>query len=199
MATQAPLFEDAPARKLRGKMTPEEKRRRKHDLSQHWPSRTREKQRERNRRYRLKHPGRGSVHSRKYRLANLARVRAWKQEWQRNNPDRVAAMYAFKRIRRQQKRLNGTGWLCPISIDDYIDLLVRQESKCAICFTTRSNSRHHRLFLDHDHKTGLVRGMLCSRCNSTLGYMDDDSHRLRRAADYLEAAQAKSLEMVVAG
>jgi hypothetical protein len=43
-----------------------------------------------------------------------------------------------------------------------------------------------RLAIDHDHKTNKVRGLLCSKCNTVLGYVADDSKRLRNAAKYLE-------------
>ena len=42
--------------------------------------------------------------------------------------------------------------------------------------------------IDHDHGTGNVRGVLCHACNVSLGLFGDDPVRLRRAADYLEAA-----------
>ena len=40
--------------------------------------------------------------------------------------------------------------------------------------------------LDHDHNTGEFRGWLCNRCNSALGWLDDDLDKLKRAVKYLE-------------
>lgn len=52
-----------------------------------------------------------------------------------------------------------------ITGDDYDALLKRQGGKCAIC---RARPKSKRLAVDHDHKTGAVRGLLCSRCNHDL-------------------------------
>lgn len=52
-----------------------------------------------------------------------------------------------------------------ITGDDYDSLLKAQGGKCAIC---RARPRSKRLAVDHDHKTGAVRGLLCSRCNHDL-------------------------------
>lgn len=40
--------------------------------------------------------------------------------------------------------------------------------------------------VDHDHKTGVLRALLCFKCNSALGNFDDDPERMRRAARYVE-------------
>lgn len=69
--------------------------------------------------------------------------------------------------------------------DEYDALLVAQDGRCAIC---GGRPRKNLLAVDHDHKTGEVRGLLCSRCNHRLlGSANDDPARLRKAADYLES------------
>lgn len=71
-----------------------------------------------------------------------------------------------------------------LSWDEYELLLACQDHRCAIC---GGLPRKHALSVDHDHKTGEVRGLLCSRCNhKLLGSANDDPARLRKAADYLE-------------
>lgn len=68
-------------------------------------------------------------------------------------------------------------------------LLERQGGRCAICGCT---PRTRRLAVDHDHETGLVRGLLCSRCNhDLLGAAHDDVEVLRRAVRYLDSPPAQ--------
>ena len=56
----------------------------------------------------------------------------------------------------------------------------RQGDCCAIC-----GGCFERLLVDHCHDTGVVRGLLCDRCNRALGYFQDREDVIRRAADYL--------------
>lgn len=80
---------------------------------------------------------------------------------------------------RMVKMKYGLDW------DEYELLLVCQDHRCAIC---GGMPRKHVLAVDHDHQTGEIRGLLCSRCNhKLLGSANDDPNRLRKAADYLES------------
>lgn len=45
------------------------------------------------------------------------------------------------------------------------------------------------LAVDHNHTTGKVRGLLCRRCNSTIGFMNDNTKTVQAAADYLARCQ----------
>ncbi|MFI0373904.1 endonuclease VII domain-containing protein [Actinomadura sp. 1N219] len=60
------------------------------------------------------------------------------------------------------------------------EMIAEQGSVCVICL--RADAKH----VDHDHLTGLVRRILCFKCNGGLGQFDDDPERMRLAADYLE-------------
>lgn len=66
---------------------------------------------------------------------------------------------------------------------EYADRLAAQNGVCPIC---RRPPKTRRLDIDHDHKTGLIRGLLTHRCNQGLQMFNDDPATLRRAADYLE-------------
>lgn len=76
-----------------------------------------------------------------------------------------------------------------ISGAEYATLFVRQRGLCAICrkpervLNAQGEPRH--LHVDHDHKTGKVRSLLCSNCNTGLGSFGDDPLLLERAIAYL--------------
>jgi len=75
-----------------------------------------------------------------------------------------------------------------LTIQDYEDLLGKQNYQCAICRrpeTAQLNNKTKRLSVDHCHETNQVRGLLCSRCNLLLGQVDDDWLRLDNAMEYL--------------
>lgn len=70
-----------------------------------------------------------------------------------------------------------------ISPDQYAALLQAQANACAICEARAATTR---LAVDHDHKTGQVRGLLCKRCNhDLLGAAHDSIVILNRAVNYL--------------
>ena len=75
-----------------------------------------------------------------------------------------------------------------LSLEEYVALLDLQDGRCAIC---QAKPKSRRLSVDHDHDTGKVRGLLCTRCNhKLLGAAHDSAAMLRRAAAYLGAPPA---------
>lgn len=78
-----------------------------------------------------------------------------------------------------------------ITLNDYIRLSALQDNKCAICGcdsgSERSNNNGSKLLsVDHNHKTGKIRGLLCGACNKGIGCLLDDPNLLRKAATYLD-------------
>jgi hypothetical protein len=73
-----------------------------------------------------------------------------------------------------------------IGIEDYERMLAEQDGKCAICDTTEPGHGYDVFVVDHDHRTGRNRGLLCRDCNSGIGLLGDEPRQLRSAADYIE-------------
>ncbi len=70
-----------------------------------------------------------------------------------------------------------------INPDEYILLLDRQDGVCAICGNAPDNKQ---LAVDHCHKIGKVRGLLCQYCNTGIGLFKEDPEILAKAIDYLQ-------------
>lgn len=133
------------------------------------------------------------------------------RRWKRNNRERVAKYQhdwyeAHREERRTYNRAYFKSWYADplhaaevrshvlrvyyqnggaagrhgLTPEDVEVLLRRQNGLCAICEDAGT------LCIDHDHKTGIVRGLLCRRCNIGLGHFRDDRIALQRAIDYLQ-------------
>lgn len=68
--------------------------------------------------------------------------------------------------------------------EQYDGRLKAQKGRCAICGRIPPIGR--RLAVDHDHKTGKVRGLLCGQCNVALGLFEDNARYLTYAIGYLK-------------
>jgi hypothetical protein len=88
-------------------------------------------------------------------------------------------------------------WWYGIGIEEYEEMLTHQNGKC-ICGAETGRSDRKSLFVDHDHDTGLIRGLLCNKCNRAIGLVDDPAS-LRALADYIESANARSTKRYVSG
>lgn len=77
-----------------------------------------------------------------------------------------------------------------IVFSTYVEILVKQGGKCFIC---QSSPDDKHLFVDHDHDTNAVRGLLCLRCNTGLGMFRDNIASLARATIYLTENPAQSI------
>ena len=75
-----------------------------------------------------------------------------------------------------------------ITEEDYELMSANQNNCCAIC----KQKSEINLSVDHCHKTGIVRGLLCRNCNLALGYLKDDTNRIESAIKYLDEFKRKS-------
>ena len=75
-----------------------------------------------------------------------------------------------------------------LDISDYEAMFVAQNERCAICLRHASELKTF-MHVDHNHKTGRTRGLLCTYCNIGIGRFADDPDRMERARDYLRRYQ----------
>lgn len=97
------------------------------------------------------------------------RLEYQRKHW-RENRDRYSALKKF--------------YAYGITPEQYADMLSQQEERCAICQRDLDLGRD--TCVDHCHKTGIVRGILCSNCNYGLGQFKDNQDVLREAIKYLD-------------
>ena len=70
--------------------------------------------------------------------------------------------------------------------EEWNTLFSTQGNKCAICGSTTPGRKDKHWCLDHDHKTGRPRGILCNGCNMGLGNFKDNRDNLAAAVEYLK-------------
>lgn len=90
-----------------------------------------------------------------------------------------------KEKQRQYRLINIYG----ITVEEYEELLISQNYKCAGCATHQAELTKT-LNVDHDHDTGEVRGLLCGNCNRALGLVKDNTKTLLNLITYLEKYNA---------
>jgi hypothetical protein len=130
------------------------------------------------------------VYNKAYYQANGDKLRTDALTYYQKNRDavlqRVAERFAKDPDKRYKNELKRFG----ITPADYNQMLAEQHGLCAICLhPEESKSRSgkpKRLSVDHNHRTGKVRGLLCNKCNQAAGFLDDDPLRAVALAKYLQ-------------
>jgi hypothetical protein len=111
----------------------------------------------------------------------IARVKKWQQA----NAERLNAYRREYRKRPERKAADRDGHLrrkYGITLAQYDEMLERQGDGCAVCRRPPSEISLH---VDHDHRSGRIRGLLCFRCNNALGDLDDSEDLFYAAGTYV--------------
>jgi len=137
----------------------------------------RERRREICHKYYMKNKEKLAAKDKAWRHKNVAAVKAMnKTQYNKRTTTRTQEIQKIKRISHLAKTYN-------LTIAQYDKMLRQQAGGCYIC---ERPPKTRRLAVDHNHKTGKVRGLLCWHCNSGLGKFKDNPELLIRAADYLQ-------------
>ena len=139
-----------------------------------------EKLRARHRIYRKANKEKVRARHRIYRKANPEKLRAFQKARYAANPEKYRAKQkAWREADPEKCRVYRCKRLYGI---DVMKELERCRHLCEICGDTITIKSH----VDHDHNSGVFRGMLCPHCNRMLGAAKDSPETLRKAAMYLE-------------
>jgi ERCC4-type nuclease len=109
------------------------------------------------------------------------KAKLYKIQWCIDNKEEIKE-YNKNRKNEQKKRFLIKKY--GITQEQYNELYNKQEGKCAICKKHQSELKQA-LGVDHNHKTGKIRGLLCSKCNRGLGYFNDNKDIVNSAGNYL--------------
>jgi hypothetical protein len=113
-----------------------------------------------------------------WKSKNHEKIKQTLLKWRQKNP-------IYLQNKRLKERYN-------ITVEEYNNLLKHQKSKCSICQKEETRILYgviSKLSVDHDHKTGKVRGLLCCRCNRTIGLVKEDVLILKYMIKYLMKAR----------
>lgn len=189
--------------------TKEEARRRKVlEAQKKWRTANPERRASYAREWRKKNPDKAAATARKSRQNNRASLAARMKRYREKNAERLKAADKARRerekgpiadrnrrwrqankervqARSRAKQLSAFG----LTADQYDAMHAAQGGLCAVCSKPQPGKR--RLAVDHCHRTGVVRGLLCTGCNSAIGRLGDSVTGLLRAVRYLKASAAR--------
>ena len=132
--------------------------------------RNREKRNAKIKEYQSKNKDRLSVARKIWEVNNPEKRREISKRWAKKNPDKINENWL--------KQCYG------LTLVEYKIMIDAQQGVCAIC--KRNPTEVNKLCVDHNHDTGELRGLLCSLCNTALGFFNDSKDILLEAIKYLE-------------
>jgi Recombination endonuclease VII len=147
----------------------------------------RDKIRESVKKYRLNHKDKILKYNKKWYLENRDVVKNKSHKWYIENKDRARKNNNFwvsknKEKNNIYKRKYQLNKKYNITLDQFNEMLFKQENKCGICGNTFLRIPD----IDHNHKTGKVRGLLCHNCNLIIGLAKDKLTTLNNAIKWIK-------------
>ncbi len=108
---------------------------------------------------------------------NKQKEREWKARWRKQNPEKHKASQDKYRksekgkiSRKKTKRKTYLKLTYNLTLEQYDEMFEQQDGVCAICGGVNTDGK--RLFVDHDHETNRIRGLLCRKCNTWVGIFE---------------------------
>lgn len=124
-----------------------------------------------------------------WRNANKGKVAECKRRYAMRNREAIRKhqreyMAAHKVEAAEYRRRWNLAKRYGITLEQYAAMWERQSGRCGVC-----RREHRRMVVDHDHDTGIVRGILCHRCNVCLGGLGDNLDGVMKAVLYLSGGE----------
>jgi hypothetical protein len=142
---------------------------------------------------RKRHAEKIATYNREYYAANLDEQRArGRAAYHANREVRLAQCVAFQKavaadpVKRRRRNDAERNRRYKLSNAQYDAMVAQQGGLCAVC--SQPPTMKGTLFVDHDHATGVIRGLLCGKCNTGIGMLGDSLDAIKRAARYLKRA-----------
>lgn len=125
------------------------------------------------------------LYNKEWRLNNPEKKKAYDTQWYIDNEDYNKNYYERnKELWRTRDLMKKFG----LTQEKYQEMFDNQKGVCNICHMSETAKDKKFLSVDHDHKTGKIRGLLCGNCNKSLGGFKDNTVYLHNAIKYLEGA-----------
>lgn len=142
--------------------------------------------------YYIKHKEKRAAYQNKYNVEHKGKRAIYGTKYRKEHENELATYHAEYRVEhREERRAAHYMEKYGLTPDGYNKMLIAQDGVCAICNHPPNGRAHNgKLVVDHDHSTGKVRGLLCSKCNSVLGYVKDSTETLIKAIEYLNKTLA---------
>jgi len=125
-------------------------------------------------------------------LAKRSRNNRLKSDYKRTNEKAREYNKKYRTEHREwfldQQRKDRLKYTFGITIQQYNEMFEKQNGCCAIC-GKHQNEFKKALYIDHNHTTNEIRGLLCYSCNSMLGFAKDNIEILTNAIAYLEVKE----------
>lgn len=134
-----------------------------------------EKKAEKARQWRADNPGLSAKKAKERYHKNPERQREKTKKWRNDHPEAIAKIYRTALLKKYG-----------LTDECYNKMLHEQNNSCSICLSMESGTEKGVFCVDHDHNSGIVRGLLCRPCNIALGLFKDNETTLMKAIEYLQ-------------
>lgn len=143
------------------------------------------------RKYRAAHPGVGAAYQAEYRKRHKKNLREMKRRWAINaSPEAKEHQREYRRVWEKENRIRKEAYRIKskfkMATVDEAEILVRRREAgtCECCSASGVDRRL--MHIDHDHRTGKIRSVLCNKCNVALGLVNDSIGHLQKLIAYLD-------------